>query len=127
MRPLVAAFAILLGAQARADDWSAWQRAYDPATRTRFIPVELWTGAPWDGSQQIHMAPADGNRVNMVFEARGNGATHLAVEVTGLENESAVGNATEGFCIVLCDLKTLLESGRSANLVRDRAELIAAS
>lgn len=42
----------------RAEDWSAWQRAYDPATRTRFIPVELWTGAPWDGRQEIRMAPA---------------------------------------------------------------------
>ena len=28
------------------------------------------------------------------------------------------------FSIVLCDLKTLLESGRSANLVKDKAELI---
>jgi hypothetical protein len=44
--------------QARADDWSAWERAYDPATRTRFIPVELWTGATWDGAQEIRMAPA---------------------------------------------------------------------
>jgi hypothetical protein len=26
---------------ARAEDWSAWERAYDPATRARFIPVEL--------------------------------------------------------------------------------------
>jgi hypothetical protein len=43
---------------ARAEDWSAWQRAYDPATRTRFIPVELWTGAAWDGTQEIRMAPA---------------------------------------------------------------------
>ena len=33
-------------------------------------------------------------------------------------------NLAEGFAIVLCDLKTLLESGRSANLVRDKAELI---
>jgi hypothetical protein len=33
-------------------------------------------------------------------------------------------NNVEGFTIVLCDLKTLLESGRSANLVRDKAELI---
>jgi len=68
-----------------------------------------------------------GNTVNMVFEAHGNGATRLTVKVTGFENESAVVNATEGFSIVLCDLKTLLESGRSANLVRDKAELIAAS
>ena len=49
---------LALGGRARADDWSAWQRAYDPATRTRFIPVELWTGAPWDGTQEIRMAPA---------------------------------------------------------------------
>lgn len=36
-----------------------------------------------------------------------------------------VPGATEGFSIVLCDLKTLLESGRSAGLVRDKARLIA--
>jgi hypothetical protein len=49
---------VALAGAAHADDWSAWQRAYDPATRTRFIPVELWTGAPWDGTQEIRMAPA---------------------------------------------------------------------
>lgn len=54
---LVALYLVLVGT-VRADDWSAWQRAYDPATRTRFIPVELWTGAPWDGTQEIRMAPA---------------------------------------------------------------------
>lgn len=47
-----------LAGAACADDLSAWQRAYDPATQTRFIPVELWTGAPWDGTQEIRMAPA---------------------------------------------------------------------
>ena len=31
---------------------------HDPATRTRFIPVELWTGVPWDGAREIRMAPA---------------------------------------------------------------------
>lgn len=31
------------------------------------------------------------------------------------------------FVMVLCDLKTLLETGRSANLVRDKARLIADS
>jgi len=55
---LLAALCLVLAGAARADDWSAWQRAYDPATRTRFIPVELWTGAPWDGTQEIRMAPA---------------------------------------------------------------------
>jgi hypothetical protein len=48
---------LALAGVARAEDWSAWQRAYDPATRTRFIPVELWTGAPWDGTEEIRMTP----------------------------------------------------------------------
>lgn len=55
---LLVALCLVLADPARAEDWSAWQRAYDPATRTRFIPVELWTGAPWDGTQEIRMAPA---------------------------------------------------------------------
>jgi uncharacterized protein YndB with AHSA1/START domain len=70
---------------------------------------------------------SDGNSVNLVFEKHGSGATHLTVEVTGLKSEQAAVNATEGFSIVLCDLKTLLETGRSANLVRDKARLITAS
>jgi uncharacterized protein YndB with AHSA1/START domain len=71
-----------------------------------------------------------GNSVNMAFEAHDHGATRVVIEVAGFENEGAIDqvvNTTEGFSIVLCDLKTLLESGRSANLVRDKAELIAAS
>jgi hypothetical protein len=55
---LLIALCLVLTGAARANDLSAWQGAYDPATRTRFIPVELWTGAPWDGSQDIRMAPA---------------------------------------------------------------------
>jgi hypothetical protein len=35
-----------------------------------------------------------------------------------------VVNATEGFAIVLCDLKVLLETGHPAGLVKDKAELI---
>jgi hypothetical protein len=50
--------ALLLAGEACAADWSAWQRAYDPATGRRFIPVELWTGAEWDGTQAIRMSPA---------------------------------------------------------------------
>jgi hypothetical protein len=52
------ALCLALGRAARAEDWSAWARAYDPASRTRFIPVELWTGARWDGTQEIQLAPA---------------------------------------------------------------------
>ncbi|MEP7276850.1 MAG: hypothetical protein ABI812_10875, partial [Betaproteobacteria bacterium] len=35
--------------------------------------------------------------------------------------------ATEGFTIVLCDLKCLLETGQSGNMVRDKAALISAA
>lgn len=68
--------------------------------------------------------------VNMSFEEHGDRATRLAVTVAGLEGDRAceeIVNATEGFSIVLCDLKTLLETGRSGNLVKDKAELLARS
>jgi hypothetical protein len=68
-----------------------------------------------------------GGSVDMVFEAHGAGATHLAVEAAGLKDESEVVDNTGGFTIVLCDLKTLLETGRSASLVKDKAALIAAT
>ncbi len=55
-------------------------------------------------------------------------STIVSVQVRGFEEGeqslAQVVNATEGFSIVLCDLKTLLESGKSAHLVRDKATLI---
>ena len=38
---------------------SPWAASYDPVAKTRYIPVELWTGAEWDGSRELKMAPAD--------------------------------------------------------------------
>jgi len=70
-----------------------------------------------------------GLSVDLKFSEQAN-ITVVSVEVRGFTNEGgadAVMNATEGFSIVLCDLKTLLESGHSANLVRDKAELIGGS
>jgi hypothetical protein len=67
VRALAVCIAFFLGGPARADDGLAWERAYDPATRTRFIPVELWTGAPWDGTREIRMTPAA-----LQFGARGD-------------------------------------------------------
>jgi peptidoglycan/xylan/chitin deacetylase (PgdA/CDA1 family) len=58
MAPVVLAIALLLAGEACAADLSAWQRAYDPASGRRFIPVELFTGAQWDGAQTIRLAPA---------------------------------------------------------------------
>jgi hypothetical protein len=46
----------LAAAPASADVWSD---SYDPATKTRFIPVELWTGSPWDGGRSVNWPQAD--------------------------------------------------------------------
>ncbi|HET9475836.1 MAG TPA: SRPBCC domain-containing protein [Steroidobacteraceae bacterium] len=73
---------------------------------------------------------SDGISVEMTFELIDSGATHVRVAVSGFAGEGMLEQATgtiEGFSIVLCDLKTLLESGTSANLVRDKAELITRS
>lgn len=70
---------------------------------------------------------SDGISVDIRFEAHGDGAARVTVESSGFTSGDETVGATEGFSIVLCDLKTLLESGRSANLVRDKAELIARS
>ncbi|MDQ1830738.1 SRPBCC domain-containing protein [Massilia scottii] len=59
--------------------------------------------------------------------AEQGGMTVVGVEVRGFGGDDAMDqivNATEGFSIVLCDLKVFLESGRPANLVRDKAALI---
>lgn len=68
-----------------------------------------------------------GMHVELEFEPFGDGGTHLTAEISGLHGKDLLAQATnvvEGFSIVLCDLKILLETGASANLVRDKAELI---
>ncbi len=73
---------------------------------------------------------AGGLSVELDFQEHGVGATRVAATAKGFAGsnaaQQAVGTA-EGFSIVLCDLKTLMETGRSANLVRDKATLIAES
>ena len=100
-----------------------WQFMVPGATeRTRVTELKPPTQIAFDWS--------DGVSVRIDFDAREANETRIRVEVTGFAGDSAVDqalNATEGFAIVLCDLKTLLESGRSANLVRDKARLIADS
>jgi uncharacterized protein YndB with AHSA1/START domain len=68
---------------------------------------------------------SDGSTVEMDFTPQGPSATVVRVVAKGFKTAEESVGATEGFSIVLCDLKTLLESGSSANLVRDKAALIA--
>jgi hypothetical protein len=40
-----------------ADDSGPWDLAYDVQTKSRYIPVELWTGGDWDGTRELKMRP----------------------------------------------------------------------
>ena len=84
----------------------------------------------FEAPRRIGFDWAGGMHVELRFEPFGDGDTHLSAEVSGFNGKDLLTQATnvvEGFTIVFCDLKTLLESGDSANLVRDKAELIEAS
>ena len=73
---------------------------------------------------------SQGTHVDMSFQPVESGVTKVTVKVSGFSGEGIleqVAGTIEGFSIVLCDLKTLLESGASAHLVRDKAELIVRS
>ena len=63
---VLAAALIVMSMPVGAADMSKWAASYDAATRTRFIPVELWTGGEWDGKREIRLA-----RANLSFGARG--------------------------------------------------------
>jgi len=91
---------------------------------------ESLTVTAFDPPQLIAFDWSDGLHVRLGFADHPPGATRVTAEVTGFATDARVADivdATEGFSIVLCDLKTLLETGRSAHLVRDKAMLIAAS
>lgn len=71
---------------------------------------------------------SDGTFVRWTFEPLGEG-TRVAIEHWGFDGsqEDVIENAleaTQGFTIVLCDLKTTLEHNQSMSLVRDKAVLI---
>jgi len=100
-----------------------WQFMVPGATETVAVTA-------FEERRRIAFDWSDGMRVDMTFEEGGDGATRINVQVEGFAQDAGVDevvNATEGFTIVLCDLKTLVETGRSANLVRDKAALIARS
>ncbi len=57
---------LLVVGVANAADLSKWAASYDPVAKTRYIPVELWTGGEWDGNRELRMTPA-----NLFFGKRG--------------------------------------------------------
>lgn len=81
---------------------------------------------------RLEFAWSDGVEVSMRFEPEGvdRQATVLTLEARGFgdgANAVAVAvEATEGFTLVVGDLKAWLETGRVVGLVQDKAELIVA-
>ncbi|HUN47604.1 MAG TPA: hypothetical protein VMU85_13830 [Stellaceae bacterium] len=50
---------LVLMRPAAASDDAVWAASYDAASRTRYIPLELILGAPWDGRREIAMPAGD--------------------------------------------------------------------
>lgn len=69
---------------------------------------------------------SDGTQVELDFADLGDETTHVSVRNSGYGDDKVDDaiESTQGFTIVLCDLKTLLERGRSAGLTKDKAALI---
>jgi uncharacterized protein YndB with AHSA1/START domain len=92
--------------------------------------VDTLTVDSFEPSSRIGLTWSDGSKTQLAFSEHAAGQTKVSVaaEVSAdADLMDQVVNTTEGFAIVLCDLKTFLESGRSANLVRAKAELIAST
>ncbi|MDB5663633.1 SRPBCC domain-containing protein [Cypionkella sp.] len=81
-------------------------------------------------SHQIIWDWDDGSTVQIDLDPfeDGTAVTLLSWGFAGSDDEqmAAALDATEAYSIVLCDLKTLMESGKSAGLTRAKAQLIEA-
>lgn len=49
----------LVSAPAISLDLTAWKESTNAATKERYIPVELWAGAEWDGKRELKMPKVD--------------------------------------------------------------------
>lgn len=75
-------------------------------------------------NEAIEFEWSDGVAVTIRFNSQDQSGTRVSMTATGFTDSSQTAKAAEGFTIVLCDLKSLLETGRSGNMVRDKAVLI---
>jgi uncharacterized protein YndB with AHSA1/START domain len=91
--------------------------ANDTVTVTRF-----------EAPRRLTLRFSAGLEADFRFDFHDGDATRVSVTCTGFPEHAPLSQATdtvEGFSLVISDLKILLETGRSANLVRDKAELVA--
>jgi hypothetical protein len=57
---VIAALLIALAVGAsNAAELTKWAASYDPTTKTRYIPIELWSGGEWDGNRELRMTSAN--------------------------------------------------------------------
>lgn len=103
----------------QAIEWSFMvPGAVATVTATELDPGKVIAWRWSDGTVRIELEPFEsGTAVTVVNEGFPGSAA---------DQVDAALNGTEGFSIVLCDLKTLLETGRSAGLTRAKARLIVA-
>ena len=76
--------------------------------------------------RRIRFSWSDGIDVDIRIDPFESDGSRVWVEASGFAGDgvdTAVA-AAAGFTIVLCDLKSLLETGRSGNMVRDKAILL---
>jgi uncharacterized protein YndB with AHSA1/START domain len=134
-RPAAAVFEAFTQPDVLTQFWL--NRASAPLTPGAQVEWEFMVPGAKDTLQVLELVPSqrlvirwsDGTRVEWTFSAVDDATTSVSVRHTGFSGSEpeAVAMAiesTQGFAIVLCDLKTLLESGTSAGLVRDKARLI---
>ena len=80
--------------------------------------------------QTLSFARSGGKTVRVRFRPERRSSSVVEVEVRGFKGRSAASEAvstTEGFAVVLCDLKSFLETGKSGGMVRDKAALVASA
>ncbi|HEY6527305.1 MAG TPA: SRPBCC domain-containing protein [Cellvibrionaceae bacterium] len=91
---------------------------------------EITTVIEFLESQTIAFTWSDGISVTIRFNQQSPTSTIVSVNATGFKGVDVVAqlvSATEGFTIVLCNLKSFLETGQPGNMVRDKAALISAA
>jgi len=86
---------------------------------------ETTTAAKLVRGELIRFAWSDGVKVAITIERRSRTQSVVRIVAGPFRSTNRAVDAAEGFSIVLCDLKVLLESGRSPGLVRAKARLIA--
>jgi hypothetical protein len=68
----LAGFVALDSGPAIAFDINPWEGATNPETKERYIPVELWSGAEWDGKRELKMPRVDASyRHHSTYQIKG--------------------------------------------------------